>query len=275
MAENVPDQNDLPEIELMIKASTVNGRRRGACLFCHEYFMELYLLAEIRLISLKVSTIDTLKYPEEFRRTFGVSPPPILVDNGLAILDNEKIETHIMKNIPGGHNLFVHDKPVSTLVESVYSKLKLMLTMKDDAAKGPLVAQLKKIDHHLAVTGFRFLTGDTLSNYDCELMPRLQHIRVAGIYFHNFDVPHDLIHLWCYIHRMYSLDAFTQSCPADQDLIGLYKMQQGQPNNRKEELNAPTYNTSIPAVVSSQFEASMLCTLHINFTHNFFFPLFV
>ncbi|CAG7725887.1 unnamed protein product, partial [Allacma fusca] len=30
---------------------------------------------------------------------------PILIDGGLAVLENEKIERHIMKNIPGGHNL--------------------------------------------------------------------------------------------------------------------------------------------------------------------------
>jgi hypothetical protein len=45
----------VPELELIIKASTIDGRRKGACIFCHEYFMELYLLAELKTISLKVS----------------------------------------------------------------------------------------------------------------------------------------------------------------------------------------------------------------------------
>ena len=35
----------VPEIELIIKASTIDGRRKGACIFCQEYFMDLYLLA--------------------------------------------------------------------------------------------------------------------------------------------------------------------------------------------------------------------------------------
>jgi hypothetical protein len=30
-----------------------------------------------------------------------------LIDAGVAVLENEKIERHIMKNVPGGHNLFV------------------------------------------------------------------------------------------------------------------------------------------------------------------------
>lgn len=37
------------------------------------------------------------------------------------MLENEKIERHIMKNVPGGHNLFVQDKEVATLVENLYS----------------------------------------------------------------------------------------------------------------------------------------------------------
>lgn len=103
------------------QASTIDGRRKGACLFCQEYFMDLYLLAELKTISLKVTTVDMQKPPPDFRTNFQATPPPILIDNGDAILENEKIERHIMKNIPGGHNLFVQDKEVATLVENLFS----------------------------------------------------------------------------------------------------------------------------------------------------------
>lgn len=121
MEDGSPPQSDsssasaghnLPEIELIIKASTIDGRRKGACLFCHEYFMDLYLLAELKTISLKITTVDMLKPPPDFRSNFEATPPPILIDNGIAVLENDKIERHIMKNIPGGHNLFVQDKEV-------------------------------------------------------------------------------------------------------------------------------------------------------------------
>ena len=36
----------------------------------------------------------------------------------------------------------------------------------------------------LATKGTRFLTGDTMCCFDCELMPKLQHIRVAGETLH-------------------------------------------------------------------------------------------
>ena len=43
-----------------------------------------------------------------------------------------------------------------------------------------LFASLLRIDEMLGSKGTRFLTGDTMCCFDCELMPKLQHIRVAG-----------------------------------------------------------------------------------------------
>jgi len=239
---------NIPEIELIIKASTIDGRRKGACLFCQEYFMDLYLLAELKTIALKITTVDMLKPPPDFRSNFDSTPPPILIDAGVAILENEKIERHIMKAIPGGHNLFVQDKEVAGIIENVYSKFKLMLIKKDDNSKNSLVSQLTKINQHLEGRGYRFLTGDTMCCFDCELMPKLQHIRVAGKNFADFEIPSHLSGLWRYMGQMYSLDAFTVSCPADQDILSHYKMQQGTKMSRREELETPTFTNDVPSV---------------------------
>jgi len=243
------ENGSVPEVELIIKASTIDGRRKGACLFCQEYFMDLYLLAELKTISLKVTTVDMLKPPPDFRSNFDATAPPILVDNGLAVLENEKIERHIMKNVPGGHNLFVQDKEVATKIENVYSKFKLMLMKGDDHTKQVLLSVLRRIDEHLGQKKTRFLTGDTLCCFDCELMPKLQHIRVAGKFFQEFEIPAEYEHLWRYMHHMYLLDAFTQSCPADQDIINHYKLQQGTKMKKREELETPSFTTSIPSSV--------------------------
>ena len=114
-------------------------------------------------------------------------------------------------------------------------------------------------------------------------MPKLQHIRVAGRYFENFDIPNELSHLWQYVKEMYELDAFVQvgchikftllsifihnmykyrwkeydiilfdqfqSCPADQDIIHMYKMQQmmwTQKSKSREELETPTFTNTVP-----------------------------
>jgi len=246
--EETAADSDVPEIELIIKASTIDGRRKGACIFCHEYFMDLYLLAELKTISLKITTVDMKRPPADFRTNFEASQPPILIDTGVAILENEKIERHIMKHVPGGHNLFVSDQDVNKRIENLYNRFKVMLVRKDEASKKSVINILKRLDETLAEKGTRFLTGDTLCCFDCELMPKLQHIRVAGKYFENFDIPQEFTHLWQYVKEMYELDAFVQSCPADQDIIHMYKMQQmwTQKSKSREELESPTFTNTVP-----------------------------
>jgi len=242
---------EVPEIELIIKASTIDGRRKGACIFCQEYFMDLYLLAELKTISLKITTVDMKRPPADFRSNFEAAQPPILIDNGVAVLENDLIERHIMKKIPGGHNLFVPDQEVNKKIENVYSKFKLMLLKRDDVSKTALTNTLVKINELLASKGTRFLTGDTMCCFDCELMPKLQHIRVAGAFFCNFEIPANLVHLWTYIREMYQLDAFLQSNPADQDIINIYKDQLGVRTVKHEELESPKYTTSVPSTLAA------------------------
>ena len=237
----------VPEIELMVKASAIDANRKGACLFCQEYFMDLYLMAEIQNITLRITIIDMLKPPPDFRSTYGTSPPPILLDGNTSITENEEIERYIRQNIPGGHNLFVQKKEVMEVIENVYSKFKVMLLKRDDQSKKGLLAQLTKIDIYMeSNSGGRFLSGSVLCSTDCELMPKLQHIRVAGAFLADFNIPPNLTALWRYFGEMYKLDAFIQSCPADQDIINHYKQQKGTVLSRKEKLEVPTFTKAIP-----------------------------
>ena len=50
-----------------------------------------------------------------------------------------------------------------------------------------------------------------------------------------------------YMGQMYTLDAFTVSCPADQDILSHYKMQQGAKMSRREELETPTFTNDVPS----------------------------
>jgi len=79
----------------------------------------------------------------------------------------------------------------------------------------------------------------------------------TGKYFLDFEIPEDFVYLWRYMYHMYNLDAFKQSCPADQDIINHYKMQQRAKLAKHEELETPTYTTSIPESVFAQFEGDL------------------
>jgi chloride intracellular channel protein 2 len=75
------------------------------------------------------------------------------------VLENEKIERHIMKFVPGGHNLFVPDKEIEKKIENLYNKFKMMLLSKDEGAKQKVISILQVINDTLKDKGTRFLTG--------------------------------------------------------------------------------------------------------------------
>ena len=85
---------------------------------------------------------------------------------------------------------------MATKIENVFSKFKLMLLKKDEASKANLLSILRKINDHLEDKQSRFLTGETMCCFDCELMPKLQHIRIAGKNFADFEIPTSLKALW-------------------------------------------------------------------------------
>lgn len=63
---------------------------------------------------------------------------------------------------------------------------------RQSAAAIALAAQLARIDAHLASQNSRFLCGDHMTQLDCLLLPKLQHVRVAARALRGFEVPHDL-----------------------------------------------------------------------------------
>ncbi|MFH4978207.1 hypothetical protein AB6A40_004916 [Gnathostoma spinigerum] len=255
-----------PRLELYVKASGIENRRIGACLFCQEFWMELYAFYELRMAIVEVKTVNVNS--EAFKKSFLGAQPPILVepDRNATYTDNREIEGrifHLAKefNIP----LFEKDLNVEKRIESIYRNFKLFLRAKtefDREKREPsrveslppaayttytkLIEQLASIDQLLKERGSRYLLGNSMTEYDCELMPRLHHMRIVGQRLLGFDIPSDLTYLWNYVLTAYRTAAFIESCPADQDIIFHYKEQLNMRTNQRETLQAPTKTHTIP-----------------------------
>ncbi|VDD95490.1 unnamed protein product [Enterobius vermicularis] len=260
---------DRPLLELYVKASGIENRRIGACLFCQEFWMELYALYEIGVVRVEVKTVNVNS--EAFKKSFLGAQPPILVESekDATYTDNREIEGrifHLAKefNVP----LFEKDPVVEKRIESLYRNFKLFLRAKTDFDQGKkspstvtslppqqaasynkLVEQLANIDELLRERGSRYLLGQSMTEYDCELMPRLHHMRIVGQRLLGFDIPHNLTHLWNYVLTAYRTAAFIESCPADQDILHHYKEQLNLVRNQRETLQAPTKTHTIPEKV--------------------------
>jgi chloride intracellular channel protein 2 len=104
---------------------------------------------------------------------------------------------------------------------NVFSKFSFFI--RDVSSKSTsLEHELEKIDAYLRAhtnEQSKFLNGNTMSLLDCSLLPKLQHIRVAGENIKKFKIPSRFKSLWKYIENAYKTDAFQKSCPPDREII--------------------------------------------------------
>lgn len=114
---------------------------------------------------------------------------------------------------------------------------------------------LRKLDSHLRSKSSKFLLGDELSYADCQLMPRLQHVRVVGKAFKQFEVPGDLLYVWKYYAAMYESLAFLESCPCDRDLINQYEQKSSARPPTRASLMGDQRSLDIPFYVMEHLNA--------------------
>ena len=110
-----------PLLELYVKASSIDSRRIGACIFCQEFWMELYALYEVGVVRVEVKTVNVNS--EVFKRNFLGAQPPIMIEEekGVTYSDNREIEGrifHLAKEfrVP----LFEKDPTVEKSIQNLY-----------------------------------------------------------------------------------------------------------------------------------------------------------
>ncbi|KAI6178821.1 hypothetical protein M3Y98_00543000 [Aphelenchoides besseyi] len=275
MNGNHDNYDSKPLLELYVKASGIDSRRIGADLFCQEFWMELYALYEVGVVRVEVKTVNVNS--EAFKKNFLGAQPPIMIEEGKNVTysDNREIESrifHLAKefNVP----LFEKDPTVDKNIQNLYRNFKIFLQSKADfdkqqrkvtpieslpaqvlATYNRVVEQLASIDYMLQQRKSRYLSGDSMTEYDCELMPRLHHMRVVGQHILGFEIPHNLTHLWNYILTAYRTAAFMESCPADQDIVHHYKEQLRIITNQRETLLQPSKTLGVPHDVMQNIKA--------------------
>lgn len=110
----------------------------------------------------------------------------------------------------------------------------------------PLTTDLKKINDYLAEKGSKFLLCDNLTFADCQLIPRLQHVRLAAKFYRDFDIPVEHEYLWKYLENVYAEESFRKVCATDQDIICHYdKKLPGMKKSLATDTNA-TYTWDVP-----------------------------
>lgn len=144
--------------------------------------------------------------------------------NAIVLSDVDEIAEYLDRVYPNSP-LIVNNPEAKKVCLNVFSKFSFFI--RDVSSKSTsLEAELEKIDAYLRdhcdtqqQQRRCFLNGENMSQLDCSLLPKLQHIRVACESIKRFRIPARFRHLWRYMHHAYQTDAFQKSCPPDREII--------------------------------------------------------
>jgi len=202
------------QLTLYVKAGC-DGKRYGACPFCQRVFMVLLLKAKAHL-QFKVVSVNLTKPLFEFR-ALGLKRVPAIV-HGEEVFDNvDDILYYLDVKFPKV-DLYYDNVFAENVCKNFFSKFCYFIKEVSKEA-GALEYELKKICDYMKSRKTLFLCGDQLTHLDCEVLPKLQQIRVSLMGLKDYETPSSFEGLWRYMYNAYNDDIFVKSCPSDQEIL--------------------------------------------------------
>lgn len=209
---------------LYVKAGN-DGKCFGDCPFSQRVcmFANLKIAAE----EFQVIPVDITNKPESFLQLNPEGKVPVLVDlqnENKIIPDSGKIVEYL-ENIFPQPAVIMSNQIAEDASSGIFPKFAAMMKNKDAAAdtslKDALIAELKKLDDYLAQKSSpgAFLVDNNICELDCQVLPKLRHVQVAGKKYKQFDIPAELSALHQYIQLGEASDVYRKTCPADDQII--------------------------------------------------------
>ncbi|GFO03615.1 chloride intracellular channel [Plakobranchus ocellatus] len=224
----------MQKFELYIKASAIDKETKGSCPICQQFFMITCLLGENQDdIDFKVFTVQADCPPKNFASGWSKKYPVVMVNSGRnkagqdisgmmydTFEDLEIFFASINKECPELKSANAPNQSAMAVVGNLYKYFNHFIAGQPEKA---LVGELRKLNEYLESQDTKFMVDNVLSFSDCHLLPRLQHIRVAGKAYRDFDIPKEFTYIWRYLKNAYEQDAFKSTMPSDQDIIKNYE----------------------------------------------------
>ncbi|XP_042365070.1 chloride intracellular channel protein 3 [Plectropomus leopardus] len=229
---------EAPKIELFVKASD-DGESIGNCPFCQRLFMILWLKG----VNFTITTVDMKRAPDQLKDVAPGSQPPFLMYNGEVKTDTNKIEEFLEETLAppqypklccnnresncAGEDIFQKfsgyvKNPRPDLNETPEKKFLLTLLKLNMYLETPLDYELKQ-NPNATVSSRLFLDGDSLTLADCNLLPKLNIVKVVLKKYYNFDIQSNLKGLTRYLENAYKRDEFRYTCPNNDEIELAYR----------------------------------------------------
>lgn len=216
-----------PRYHLYVKAG-----RDGACIGDCPFSMRANMFCHLKGLEadLKFVLIDLTDKPESFLKLNPAGTCPVLVDTqtNSVITDSAEISEYLCKTVPEPA-IKAPDAAAADAVAGLFPKFVAFIKNKDPAleetVKTALVGELGKINEFLKTEGARgqFMVCDALCDVDCQLLPKLRHVQIAGKHYKGFEIPEEFKELRDYISAGESHEVFRSTCPPDAEFIHGWK----------------------------------------------------
>lgn len=249
-------------LTLYVRAACDN-LKYGACPFCQRIFMLLMLkVSQGANLRFRVATVPSSRLPDEFKSHGLRNLPAIIHGRHVAIDTVEEISEYIESAFPTqfvhqNHNIngilvdpngltlsSKHKEEVDKLARNFFSKFCFYIkSVSRDSTS--LKTDLKRLDDHLQhQPECKYMFGNDLTRLDCEVLPKLHHLRVAAFHLKGFEIPAGYSGIWRYLNNAYNDDIFLRTCPPDQEIVLHWASRPDTPSLSYEEFSSLTRYTA-------------------------------
>ncbi|WAR23063.1 CLIC2-like protein [Mya arenaria] len=211
-----------PRFQLLVIAGQ-DGKCVGDCPFSQRanMFSKLVLNPE----DIDVTPVSTVDKPGWFLKLYPDGKVPVLIDRterNKIVPDSEEIVKYLS-------TLFSKPELVPSGFEGIptafFPKFAALMKNKDKdkdhQLRVELTAELGKLNSYIESrnSSTEYLMCDKLTEADCQVLPKLRHVQVAGRHYKNYEIPGEFSALNAYIKCGEESLVFRQTCPADEEFI--------------------------------------------------------
>jgi len=229
------------------------------CIGCCPFSQRLFMMLWLKGVVFNVTTVDKATKPKQLKDIAAGANPPFLLFNGEELTDVQKCEDYIEAELypPRYPKLACRHPTSNTVGMDIFAKFSGLIKFtgqktdpKRKVLEQKLIDALKKLNKYLEeplddeidaddddeepqISNRRFIDGDNMTIADCNLLPKLNIIRVAGRERINFEIPEEFSGIHRYLKNADETEEFSQTCPADGEIAWTYGGRKPRPQGWK------------------------------------------
>ncbi|XP_017265924.1 chloride intracellular channel protein 3 isoform X2 [Kryptolebias marmoratus] len=194
-------------------------------------------------VNFTLTTVDMRRTPDGLKSLAPGSQPPFLIYNGEVKTDTNKIEEFLEDTLapPQYPKLCCKYKESNGAGEDIFRTFSAYIKNPNPALNDQLekkfLSTLVKLNMYLeevlpheltknpklSKSDRLYLDGDAFTLADCNLLPKLNIVKVVCKQYRNFDIPTELKGLTRYLDNAYKQDQFRYTCPNDAEILIAYR----------------------------------------------------